>query len=469
MYTREQLTITVNNLLNNLQVKYGTHALIITLITYYVKPITTDSSGLYSSISELLATIFATIFIIIILLPQTTLTINNLWNSLWIRYGYYAFLIWLIACYLGPVPTDSSGLYSSISTILATIFALVFSVMLLLLQVIKKEYKAMDIVTHNKHFLFVSYFFLVSIMIPVLAIKTDYNVLEPFHIRSSIVANFTQSFCIASLAYAFLLLIPLSNEMSRMLKYDRVETLYYMKADGMKESEMEERIRELSYLGKDLVNTNYDYNKTFIVPLLGNAGIESINKEWTNSAKQVLYALEEIGLKTMDKTYSTTDLDIESITKVTKEIGIIDITKKPRSSQDPPIAVIAAISLGKMSIKAIRTGKRPFIIDIFQSRLLELGKKAIDIELEYLGTQIAYEMCISKWLIRIYMDTNNVETKKRSMSCLRELNTYIHKSSPVIAKVCWDNDFTELLKSTNVYTQYNTACYDFDNPQVPYP
>jgi hypothetical protein len=198
---------------------------------------------------------------------QVLLTVNNLWSNLWVRYGFYASIILVIAYYLKPANTNSSYLFSSISMILATIFAILFSIIVLLSQVIKKEYQAMDMLIHSKVFLFVFYFFFMSIMIPLFAIKTDYNILEPFAIENSIVANFTQSLCIASLAYAFLILIPFSKEVFQILKYNRVETLHYMKTDERSENDMEEIIRELLYLGKDFVDTNYEYNRTFIIPL----------------------------------------------------------------------------------------------------------------------------------------------------------------------------------------------------------
>ena len=326
---------------------------------------------------------------------QVILTVNNLWSNLWIRYGFYAFIIGVIAYYLEPDYTNSSDLYSSISGILATIFAIIFSIIVLLTQVIKKEYKAMDTLIHKKWFLFVFYLFFMSIMIPLFAIKTNYNILGPFGIDNSIVANFTQSLCIASLAYAFLILLPFSKEVSLIIKYNRVETLHYMGTDKMNESYMEETIRELLYLGNDLIDTNYEYNKDFITPLLSRIGIESVNKGWINPTTQVLSALEDIGLKTIDKKHYTVDVDTKDILSWIKEIGLIATDKKLRYSPELPVADVATNALGKMGIKAIKKDMRSSIISLFQSGLLELGKKAVDKELEYFGTPVAYEVEIS--------------------------------------------------------------------------
>jgi len=403
---------------------------------------------------------------------QVILTVNSLWNNLWCRYGLYAFIIGVIAWFLEPTSTNSSGLYSSITTILATIFAIIFSLIILLPQVIGKTYKTIDTLIYKKWFSFVFCFFFLSIMIPLFAMKTDYNILGPFGIENSFVANFTQSLCIASLAYAFLILHPISKEMSLIMKVNRVETLHYMGIDKIKRNDIDEIVRELSYIGLYLIDNNYNSNKTYIpyiTELLQQIGTKSVDKAWIKQTTQVLYVLEEIGLKTIDKAHDTVDPNTADIIKWIKEIGLTATDKKLMISPERPVAHITINALGKMGIKAIKRDMGPFIIKASQLGLLELGKKAIENELEYYGSPVAYEIDVSKLLIEIYVNTNKVETQKLSMKCLRELDTYIHKSSPAIAEVWWIKDFIPVLKSTKVYTQYITACHDIDHPQVPYP
>jgi hypothetical protein len=150
----------------------------------------------------------------------------------------------------------------------------------------------------------------------------------------------------------------------------------------------------------------------------------------------------------------TVDLDTSEILKCIQEIGLTATDNKLMHSQDLPVAYFATNAMGKMGVKAIQKDMRPYIINFYQSGLLELGKRAIDKELEYFRSPVLYEVEISKWLIDIYINTNKEETQKLSMKYLRELNKYINTDSSVIAK-WWNDEFEKVLKSKSVYNKYN--------------
>ncbi len=166
-----------------------------------------------SFLEKILYAIYCVYKMMVTLVENVTKWLRNLWFIC----GVLSIIIGLIAYLLPPAQgIDSSGLLISISGSLATIFALVVTITLLLAQILKRGYKTMDRLINNKRFILVYLFFLIGVIYPLLVLKTDINVFKWLNVENSTVANLSVAISIASIAFGILVLLPYSKEIFKI-------------------------------------------------------------------------------------------------------------------------------------------------------------------------------------------------------------------------------------------------------------
>lgn len=402
----------------------------------------------------------------------------------WILRHLWAFCIittilsWIGIYFLLPLSQGNnySDLLISISASLATIFALVFTGTTVLAQILKRGYKAMDALLHNKKIIFVYIFFFAAIVYPLLVLKTNNNILTGFNVKNSTVANLNITTSIVSMIFGILLLIPYSLEIFKIAKYNAISQLIQDSGDAIienKQGAIKEAITELVYLGKNFIEHKYDYRVSFIINGLGDIGLIVAEKEWVSPTRDTLFALNEIGVKVVEnkldgiqselfgfipneRFFSETKDILDALTKV----GLKVTDKKLiEANAEYPIAFHAIKSLQNIGIKAIDNNLSVHTIRDAPFGILRIGAKAAEKNLGMLGDPIGLLEEARNSLIEIgtKAHANFEEITHSSMQYLWVLSAYVQKYHQADAEV-WAKDLKSELK--NMADQFESESQD---------
>lgn len=369
-------------------------------------------------------------------------------RHLWAFCIITAILSWLFIYFLLPLSQGSShsDLLISISATLATIFALVFTGTTVLAQILKRGYKAIDALLHNKKIIFVYIFFFAAIVYPLLVLKTDINLLSELGIENSTVANLSITTSIASMIFCILVLIPYSLEIFKIAKYNAIPQLIQDAGDAIIENRqgaIKEVINELLYLGKDFIEHNYDYRVSFIINGLRDIGIKVAEKEWVGPTSNTLFALNEIGEKVVEnkldgrpselfgfipneRFFSETKDILEALT----EVGLRATDKKLiEGTVEFPAAFHAIQGLQNVGLKAMDNNLSVYTIRLSTFGILRIGIKAAEKNLGFLGDPLGLLEETRNSLIEVGTKAhgNFEEITHLSMQYLWVLSAYVQK------------------------------------------
>lgn len=369
-------------------------------------------------------------------------------RHLWAFCIITAILSWLVIYHFLPLSLGNnySDLLISISASLATIFALVFTGTTVLAQILKRGYKAIDTLLHNKKIIFVYIFFFAAIIYPLLILKTDINVLSGLGVENSTAANLSITTSITSMIFGILVLIPYSLEIFKVAKYNAIPQLIQDGGDAIienKQGAIKELISELSYLGKDFLDHKYEYRVSYIIDGLGDIGLKVAEKEWVSPTSNILFVLTQIGEKVVEnkldgihsglfgfipneRLFSETKDILDALT----EVGLKATDKKLiEATAEYPIAFHAIKGLQNIGVKAIDNNLSAYTIRSSPFGILKIGIKAAEKNLGMLGDPIGLLEETRNSLIEIGIKAqgNFEEITHSSMQYLWVLSAYVQK------------------------------------------
>ena len=409
---------------------------------------------------------------------KVSLFYGGILRHLWVFCIITAILFWLFIYFLLPLSqvNNNSDLLISISASLATIFALVFTGTTVLAQILKRGYKAMDKLLHNKKIISVYIFFFAAIIYPLLVLKTDINMLSGFDVKNSTVANLSITTSIATMIFGILVLIPYSLEIFKIAKYNTISLLIQDAGDAINENKqgaIKEIINELSYLGKDFIEHNYDYKVNFIINGLRDIGMKTTEKEWVDPTNNILFRLTEIGEKVVENKLDGTHSELfgspkrffseaKDILDTLTEVGLKSADKKLiEGTEEFPVAFYAIEYLKNIGVKAIDNNLSVNTIRSSPFGILRIGIKAAEKNLGMSGDPIKLVEETRNGLIEIgtKAQDNFEEITHSSMQYLWILSAYVQKYHLAEMKV-WARNLKIKLKETNATDQFENEFQD---------
>ena len=410
---------------------------------------------------------------------NVSLFYREILRHLWAFCIITAIFFWLFIYFLLPLSqgNNNSDLLISISASLATIFALVFTGTTVLAQILKRGYKAMDTLLHNKKIISVYIFFFAAIIYPLLVLKTDINVLSGFDVKNSTVANLSITTSIATMIFCILVLIPYSLEIFKIAKYNTILILIQDAEDAINENKQGaiiEIINELSYLGKDFIEHNYDYKVNFIINGLRDIGMKTTEKEWVDPTVNILLRLTEIGEKVVknkldgirselfgfipnEMFFSETKDILDALT----EVGLQAADKKLiEETVEFPVAFYAIEGLQNIGVKAIDNKLSVYTIRFSPFGILKIGIKAAEKKLGMLGDPIGLLEETRDSLIEIGRKQANFrEITHSSMQYLWILSAYVQKCHPADTEI-WARNLKVKLEETDATDLFENELED---------
>lgn len=409
---------------------------------------------------------------------KASLFYSGILRHLWVFCIITAILFWLFIYFLLPLSqaNNNSDLLISISASLATIFALVFTGTIVLAQILKRGYKAMDTPLHNKKIISVYIFFFVAIIYPLLVLKTDINMLSGFDVENSTVANLSITTSIATMIFGILVLIPYSLEILKIAKYNTIPLLIQDAEDAINENKqgaIKEIIDELSNLGKDFIEHNYDYNVNFIIYELHEIGMKITEKEWVDPTINILFRLTEIGEKVVENKLDGIHSELVGLSKrfssETKNI-LATLTEVGRKAADKeliegtekfPIAFYAIKGLQNIGVKAIDNNLSVNTIRSSPLGILKIGINAAEKNLGMSGDPIKLLEETRNSLIEIgtKAQDNFEDITHSSMQYLWVLSAYVQKYHSDEMEV-WARNLKIELNKTNTTVQFESKFQD---------
>ena len=410
---------------------------------------------------------------------NVSLFYGEILRHLWAFCIITAIFFWLFTYFLLPISqgNNNSDILVSISASLATIFALVLTGTTVLAQILKRGYKAMDTLLHNKKIIFVYIFFFVAIIYPLLVLKTDINVLSGFDVKNSTVANLSITTSIATMIFGILVLIPYSLEILKIAKYNTILLLIQDAEDAINENKqgaIKEIINELSYLGKDFIEHNYDYKVNFIINGLRDIGIKTTEKEWVDPTVNILLRLTEIGEKVIKNKLDGTRSELfgfipnemffsetKDILDALTEIGLKAADKKLiEGTVEFPVAFHSIKCLQNIGVKAIDNKLSVYTIRFSPFGILKIGIKTAEIKLGMLGDPIGLLEETRDSLIEIGRKQDNFEEiTHSSMQYLWILSVYVQKCHPTDTKI-WARNLKIKLEETDATDLFENELED---------
>lgn len=409
---------------------------------------------------------------------KASLFYSGILRHLWVFCIITAILFWLFIYFLLPLSqaNNNSDLLISISASLATIFALVFTGTTVLAQILKRGYKAMDTLLHNKKIISVYIFFFAAIIYPLLVLKTDINMLSGFDVKNSTVANLSITTSIATMIFGILVLIPYSLEIFKIAKYNTILLLIQDAEDAINENKqgaIKEIIDELSNLGKDFIEHNYDYKVNFIINGLRDIGMKITEKEWVGPTNNILFRLTEIGEKVVENKLDGTRSELfgfipnniffsetKDILDTLTEVGRKAADKELIEGTDP-VAFHAIKGLQNIGVKAIDNNLSVYTIRFSPFGILRIGIKAAEKNLGMSGDPIKLLEETGNSLIEIGIkaQANFEEITHSSMQYLWVLSAYVQKYHLADTEV-WARNLKNELEETNATDQFENEFQD---------
>ncbi|MFA4955941.1 MAG: hypothetical protein WC556_03085 [Candidatus Methanoperedens sp.] len=274
-----------------------------------------------------------------------------------VRFCVICALIVGILTYFLPIAKGDNILYllSSVSQGLAAVFALVFTITVFGAQMMQK-FTALDkmIDRWTKALMIM---FAIGIILPLIQLKTDYDL---FNLSFVNTANLSLAIDLSIATFCVLAIIPYLARVNRFMKYEvgipKLGEEISVAIDSNFKITASNKINELVELGISAVNEMSENETTKIVIKLKNAGQEfafmgwddvtniksdtfgEYNEEfagkgWGRIAYDVLYGLQKIGSKSierkLDRTtkevmWALTEIGVQAVLKEDKEIGKAD-------------------------------------------------------------------------------------------------------------------------------------------------
>lgn len=409
---------------------------------------------------------------------KASLFYSGILRHLWVFCIITAILFWLFIYFLLPLSqaNNNSDLLISISASLATIFALVFTGTTVLAQILKRGYKAMDTLLHNKKIISVYIFFFAAIIYPLLVLKTDINMLSGFDVKNSTLANLSITTSITTMIFGILILIPYSLEIFKIAKYNTILLLIQDAEDAINENKqgaIKEIIDELSNLGKDFIEHNYDYKVNFIINGLRDIGMKITEKEWVGPTNNILFRLTEIGEKVVENKLDGTHSELfglserffsetKDILDALTEVGLKSADKKLiEGTEEFPIAFYAIEYLKNIGVKAIDNNLNVNTIRSSPFGILRIGIKAAEKNFGMSGDPIKLVEETRNGLIEIgtKAQDNFEEITHSSMQYLWVLSAYVQKYHQAEINV-WARNLKIKLKEMDATDQFESEYHD---------
>ena len=279
----------------------------------------------------------------------------------WIGYKYWIYyliptlVVFSILYCIHPneCPDNARYILSAISQGLAAILALVFTITLVVAQMTRR-YTAMDKIIFRSETKFLMIFFGIGIIAPLLVLEFGF---WKWGVPLSIVIA---SFCVFSL-------LPFLIGVNSVLKYDigivnlDEETMEAIEL-GYKPRAIN-KIMELNEIGESAVRESREDVISFISRVLSRIGTASAKEKVWYVTLQVVYVLENIGLKSVEKGF-----------KCDSTRGIVDglrfiateTSKEIEVSGDFKLAVIVEVlrGLSDIGVKSAEKGVGDVIVDV---------------------------------------------------------------------------------------------------------
>nr|QNO49182.1 hypothetical protein CDCKMDEO_00027 [Methanosarcinales archaeon ANME-2c ERB4] len=278
----------------------------------------------------------------------------------WIKYKYWIYCIILtsavisIIYYVHPneCPENARYILSAISQGLAAILALVFTITLVVAQMTRR-YTAMDKIIFRRETKFLMIFFGIGIIAPLLVLEFGF---WKWGVPLSIAIA---SFCVFSL-------LPFLKGVNSVLKYDiGIVNLdeEIMEAIELGRKPRLSKIRELNEVGESAIKESREDVISLISRVLSRVGMKSAEKKLWYVTLQVVYALKNIGLKSVENgfKYNSTRGIVDGLKFIARKT-----LKEIEVSGDFKDAVIVEVlkGLSDIGVKAAEKGLEAIIKDV---------------------------------------------------------------------------------------------------------
>ncbi|KAF5416816.1 MAG: hypothetical protein C5S48_01815 [Candidatus Methanogaster sp.] len=279
------------------------------------------------------------------------------------------FSILSISDYANPneCPENARYILSAISQGLAAILALVFTITLVVAQMTRR-YTAMDKIILRRETKFLMLVFGTGIILPLFALKFGWFCVG---VSSSIAIAL---FCVFSL-------LPFLKGVNSVLKYDigivnLDEEIMEAIESGYKPRIS--KIRELNEIGEIAIKESREDVISLISRVLSRVGMKSAEKKLWYVTLQVVYALKNIGLKSVEKgfKYNSTRGIVDGLRFIARKT-----LKEIEVSGDFKDAVIVEVlkGLSDIGVKAAEKGLEDIIKDVAE-HLTYVGRESGDKE-----------------------------------------------------------------------------------------
>ncbi len=270
----------------------------------------------------------------------------------WIKYKYWIYcliltlIVFSILCCAHPneCPENARYILSAISQGLAAILALVFTITLVVAQMTRR-YTAMDKIIFRRETKFLMIFFAIGIIAPLLVIEFEF---WEWGVPLSIVIA---SFCVFSL-------LPFLVSVNRTIKYDiGIVNLNEEIAEAIEsgyEPRAENKIKELSEIGKDAVREFREDDVRKILNQLSKFGKESIEQGFRYTTVIVaVCGIRDLGNGSIDKGFDdmmTVGVAVDGL----RDIGVEAAKNRPDDWSE--IVRKVTDSMESVGIKAVEKG-----------------------------------------------------------------------------------------------------------------
>ena len=317
----------------------------------------------------------------------------------WIISAFIAIIAFFALCLIRSNANLDNARYilSAISQGFAAIFALVFTITLIVAQltgsyaiILKKE----------KEFIFLMIIFGIGIIIPLIILNLGFWFIG---VNGAIAFSI---FCIAALIQHF------AGIINEELKYAWIEKLPGEVEDSIDSQNIPRasvKIEELGMLGKDVARKRVEDQAISVIRGLQRAGLKAIEggKEFGDIVYTSIYELYGVGLEAARKKLDAQKAralfsDIIGFTVVTfsataSALNALKNVGTKTAEADMGAATLSAIDyLVEVGIAAMENGLNPDTIDEVVLGLEEVGKKSAEKRLTYLGNYFVIVRVVEK-------------------------------------------------------------------------
>ena len=246
------------------------------------------------------------------------------------KLGLFVCIIFVLAMLVGwlvyslPIADTKNDLLSTISQGLAAILALVFAIAIFGSQMMQR-FTAMDKIIDGKT-KGLMILFAVGILLPLIQLETDYDFLNNIlHLNFDKTANLSLAIDLFLATFCVLAVIPFLIKVNRTMKYDggipKLAEEVAEAIDSLRPESALNRISELIKLGINTVDDILEPKTREIVNELKHIGEKVVDKEWGEAYLKTIKGLGEIGLEATTKEKEL-GASVSDIIYVLEEIGL---------------------------------------------------------------------------------------------------------------------------------------------------